>query len=225
MATLQSALYAENKQSLLVVFQAMDTGGKDGAARNLMTGIDAAGVAVTSFKAPSTDELDHDFLWRIHQKTPARGLIGVWNRSHYEDVLIVRVHDWIDQKTCEQRYDAINAFEKNLVENGTTILKFFLHISKDEQKKRLQSRLDNPEKMWKFNEADLKERAVWDKYQQAYENAIEATSTAIAPWHIVPADKKWARDIAVSEAVAAALEKMNPQFPKPTFDPKKIVID
>jgi polyphosphate kinase 2 (PPK2 family) len=136
----------------------------------------------------------------------------------------VRVHEWIDKKTCTQRFDAINAFEKNLVENGTTILKFFLHISKDEQKKRLQSRLDNPDKTWKFNESDLKERAVWDKYQKAYEDAIEATSTEIAPWHIVPADKKWARDIAVSEAVATALESMNPQFPKPAFDPKKIVI-
>ncbi|HEX8552381.1 MAG TPA: polyphosphate kinase 2 family protein [Abditibacteriaceae bacterium] len=225
LAELQEALYAENKQSLLVVFQAMDTGGKDGATKQLLTGVDPAGVRITSFKAPSLIELQHDFLWRIHAQTPERGVIGVWNRSHYEDVLIVRVHKLIERKTWLDRYDAINAFEKNLVENGTTIVKFFLHISKEEQKARLQARLDRPEKTWKFNPTDLTERALWSEYQHAYEDALSATSTEYAPWHIVSANKKWARDIAVAEAVVEALEKMNPQFPKPDFDPTTIKID
>ena len=221
----QQRLYAENKQSLLIVFQAMDTGGKDGAGKSLLTGIDPAGIAVTSFKVPSTQELEHDFLWRIHAAAPARGILGVWNRSHYEDVLVPRVHSWIDHKTCESRYEQINAFESILRANGTTILKFFLHISKDEQKERLQARLDDPAKHWKFNAGDLKERAKWDDYQSAYEDAINATSTEIAPWHIVPANSKWARNIAIAETVAATLETMNPQFPVPDFDPKAIVID
>ena len=225
LGTLQEELAAENTRSLLIVFQAMDTGGKDGAARKLLTGLDPAGVRVTSFKAPTAEELDHDFLWRVHKVAPARGMIGVWNRSHYEDVLIVRVHHLISQKTCETRYDDINAFEKLLCDNGTTILKFFLHISKEEQKNRLQSRLDRPDKNWKFNPADLHERALWDDYQKAYENAINATSTDIAPWHIVAADHKWARDVAVAGVVLQAMEKLNPQYPKVDFDPSKIVID
>ncbi|HEX9996399.1 MAG TPA: polyphosphate kinase 2 family protein [Abditibacterium sp.] len=222
---LQQRLYAENKQSLLIIFQAMDTGGKDGAAKSLLTGIDPAGIAVTSFKVPTAQELAHDFLWRIHAAAPARGLIGVWNRSHYEDVLVPRVHNWIDKKTCEARYSHINDFEQLLSENGTTIVKFFLHISKDEQKERLQARLNDPAKHWKFNAGDLKERAKWDDYQTAYEDAINATSTEIAPWHIVPANSKWARNIAIAETVTAAFEAMDPQFPTPDFDPKSIVID
>ena len=222
---LQETLVAENTRSLLIVFQAMDTGGKDGAARKLLTGLDPAGVRVTSFKAPTAEELDHDFLWRVHKVAPARGMIGVWNRSHYEDVLIVRVHDLISKKICEQRYKDINAFEKLLCDNGTTILKFFLHISKEEQKNRLQSRLDRPDKNWKFNPADLKERALWDDYEKAYEDAINATSTDIAPWHIVSADHKWARDVAVAQTVLQAMEKLNPHYPKVDFDPSKIVIE
>ncbi|HEY0075931.1 MAG TPA: polyphosphate kinase 2 family protein [Abditibacteriaceae bacterium] len=222
---LQERLYAEDKRSVLLVFQAMDTGGKDGAVKSLLTGINPVGVQVTSFKAPSQEELDHDYLWRVHQKVPGRGLIGVWNRSHYEDVLIVRVHKLIDKETAQARFEQINNFEKMLAENGVTILKFFLHISKDEQKERLQARLDNPEKHWKFNPGDLKERALWDDYQQAYEDVLNHCSTTHAPWHLVPADKKWARNIAVAEAVVAALEKMNPQFPKVDINPSEIVIE
>lgn len=222
---LQERLYAEDKRSLLLLFQAMDTGGKDGAVKSLLTGINPVGVQVTSFKAPTWEELDHDYLWRVHQKVPGRGLIGVWNRSHYEDVLIVRVHNLIDEKTAQARFEQINNFEKILSENGVTILKFFLHISKDEQKERLQARLDDPEKHWKFNEGDLKERALWDKYQKAYEDVLNGCSTPHAPWYLVPADKKWARNIAVAEATVAALEKMNPQFPQVSFDPSKIVIE
>lgn len=222
---LQERLYAEGKQSLLIVFQAMDTGGKDGASKKLLTGLNPSGITVTSFKAPTSQELAHDFLWRIHAATPARGQIAVWNRSHYEDVLITRVHKLIDRKTYQARYEQINAFEAMLSDSGTTILKFFLHISKEEQKERLQARLDDPEKYWKFNPGDLKERAFWDDYQKAYQDALTATSTKIAPWHIVPADSKWSRDIAISEAVAQALEKMKPQFPRVDFDPATIVIE
>ena len=225
LAVIQEVLYAESRRSFLVIFQAMDTGGKDGATKNLFRGADPAGVDVIGFKAPTQIELRHDFLWRCHAVVPPRGLIGVWNRSHYEDVLIVRVRKWIDETTCEQRYHQINNFEKMLHENGTTIVKIFLHISKDEQKKRLQARLDTPEKHWKFNPADLAERTLWDDYQHAYEKALEATSTEYAPWHIVPANKKWARDIAVAEKVVAALEEMKPEFPEPDFDPKAIIID
>jgi PPK2 family polyphosphate:nucleotide phosphotransferase len=222
---LQEALYAERKRSLLLVFQAMDTGGKDGALKSLLSGINPAGVRVASFKAPTAEELAHDFLWRIHQEAPPRGYIGVWNRSHYEDVLITRVHKLIDKKTCEQRYEMINDFERMLTLNGTTILKFHLFISKDEQKERLQARLDKPDKNWKFNLGDLEERKLWDDYLQAYEDAINATSTKHAPWHIVPANKKWARNIALAEVVVSALEKMNPQYPKVDFDPKSIVVE
>lgn len=221
----QERLYAEDKRSVLLLFQAMDTGGKDGAVKSLLTGINPAGVQVTSFKAPTWEELDHDYLWRVHQKVPPRGIIGVWNRSHYEDVLVVRVHKLVDKKTYQARFEQINAFEKMLAENGVTVLKFFLHISKDEQKERLQARLDDPTKHWKFNEGDLKERALWDDYQQAYEDVLNECSTSHAPWHIIPADKKWARNIAVAEAVVEAMKKMNPQFPKVELDPKKIVIE
>ena len=225
LSELQETLYAENKQSLLIVLQAMDTGGKDGALRSLMTGVNPAGVQVTSFKAPSVEEMRHDFLWRIHKAVPPRGIIGVWNRSHYEDVLVVRVHKHIDKKTCQERYDDINAFENHLSDNNVKILKFYLHISKDEQKERLQARLDNPDKNWKFSPGDLEERKFWDDYQEAFEDAINNCSTAYAPWMIVPANHKWARNIALSEAVVSALEKMNPKYPKVDFDPKAIVIE
>ncbi len=222
---LQTRLFAENKQSLLVILQAMDTGGKDGAARRLFTGVDPAGIQVTSFKAPSLLELDHDFLWRVHAAVPPRGLIGVWNRSHYEDVLITRVHGLIDKKVAQQRFEAINDFERMLTQNNVVIVKFFLHISKKEQKSRLQARLDDPAKHWKFNQSDLKERALWGDYQNAYETALSQCSTDWAPWDIVPADHKWARDIAICEKVVATLEAMKPQFPAVDFDPKTIVIE
>lgn len=224
MAKLQERLYAESKRSLLIVVQAMDTGGKDGAIEKLLTGINPAGVEVTSFKVPSHKEMAHDFLWRIHQEAPSRGKIGVWNRSHYEDVLITRVHKLVSVKQCRQRYLSIVEMERLLVENGTTILKFYLHISKEEQKRRLEARLADPAKHWKFNPGDLKERALWPDYMDAYEAALAATSTSYAPWHIVPANHKWGRDIAITECVAATLKKMDPQFPPVTFDPKSIVV-
>jgi PPK2 family polyphosphate:nucleotide phosphotransferase len=174
---LQEILYAERRRSLLLVFQAMDTGGKDGAINDLCAGLNPAGLQVRSFKAPSSEELDHDFLWRVHQATPAKGMIGLWNRSHYEDVLIVRVHKLIPKKIWKARYDQINRFEEILSENGTTIVKFMLHISKDEQKRRLQARLDRPDKWWKFNPNDIKERVFWNDYQQAYEDAIKCCAT------------------------------------------------
>jgi PPK2 family polyphosphate:nucleotide phosphotransferase len=222
---LQELLYAEHKRSLLIVLQAMDTGGKDGAIENLLTGVNPAGVLVASFKAPSKSELEHDFLWRIHAQSPKQGHITVFNRSHYEDVLITRVHGMIDEKTCRQRYEDINNFEQLLLNSGTRILKFFLHISKEEQAKRLQARLDDPAKNWKFDPNDLKERAYWDDYQDAYEAALRHCSSGDAPWFVIPANDKWARDLAISEIVVAALEDMDPQPPKPTFDPKTQVIE
>ena len=221
---LQELLYAEHTRSLLVVLQAMDTGGKDGVIENLLTGVNPAGVQVANFKAPTSEELNHDFLWRIHAHTPTRGHIGVFNRSHYEDVLITRVHGLIDKKTCTRRYKDINNFEELLTKNGTRILKFFLHISKDEQASRLQARLDDPSKNWKFDPNDLKERANWDKYQHAYEDAVRHCSPTDAPWFVVPANHKWSRDLAIIEIVVAELEAMKIKPPAIDFDPKAQVI-
>jgi PPK2 family polyphosphate:nucleotide phosphotransferase len=220
----QENLYAEHRQSLLLVFQAIDTGGKDGTIRNLLTGVNPAGIEVTSFKVPSSEELNHDFLWRIHQHTPGRGHIGVFNRSHYEDVLVTRVHGLIEPFTWQQRYQDINHFEQLLTNNGTRVLKFFLHISKDEQARRLQARLDNPKKRWKFEPGDLKERQHWDAYQIAYQEALAATSTPECPWYVIPANDKRARDQAIAEIVVAALAEMNPQPPAATFDVSAQVI-
>ena len=225
LCTLQERLFAEHKQSLLIVLQSLDTGGKDGTVSHIMRGVNPAGVEVANFKAPNDVELSHDFLWRSHRKAPAKGLIGVWNRSHYEDVLIVRVHDLVPAKVWKRRYDDINAFEKMLDNNGVRILKFFLYISRDEQKKRLQERLEDPDKHWKFSANDLKERAFWGKYMDAYEEALEKCSTSYAPWHIVPADHKWSRNLAVAEKVVAALEDMDPKYPQVNFDPSSISID
>lgn len=221
---LQERLYAESKQSLLLVFQALDTGGKDGATKRLLEGMNPAGIRVSAFKAPSSTELAHDFLWRVHQETPPRGSIGLWNRSHYEDVLVARVHNLVPEKVWRKRYKQINDFEEMLSENGTTVVKFYLHISKDEQKKRLQARLDDPDKHWKFSTGDLEERKFWDDYQKAFEEALTECSTDWAPWNIVPANHKWARDIAIAERVNQVLEQMNPKFPDITFDPKKVVV-
>lgn len=218
---LQYRLWAENKRSLLIVMQGMDTSGKDGVVRHVIAGMNPEGCKVTSFKKPSEIELDHDFLWRIHQQCPAKGEIGVFNRSHYEDVLVVRVHGLVPEKVWRARYETINAFEKSLADSGTTIVKLFLHISKAEQKERLLARLADPEKNWKFNEGDIAERRKWASYHRAYEEAIAKCNTPHAPWHIIPADRKWYRNWAVSEILVKTLEAMNPQPPKGTFDASK----
>jgi PPK2 family polyphosphate:nucleotide phosphotransferase len=224
-AELQQILAAEHQRSLLLVFQAMDTGGKDGAIKDLCAGLNPAGIHLTSFKAPSSAELDHDFLWRIHQAAPGKGMIGIWNRSHYEDVLVPKVHRQISEDVWLGRCEDINAFERLLSRNGVTLLKFFLHISKEEQKERLQARLADPNKLWKFNPGDLKERALWEDYQLAYEAVINECATAEAPWHVVPANRKWVRNLVMLETVVAALEKLNPKYPDGGIDPKTIVLE
>jgi PPK2 family polyphosphate:nucleotide phosphotransferase len=220
----QLVLYAENKRSLLVILQGMDTSGKDGAIRHVMKGLNPQGCMVTSFKAPSTEELDHDFLWRIHKAVPAKGDIGIFNRSHYEDVLIVRVHELVSKKVWKNRFDQINEFENMLTKNGVTIIKCFLHISKDEQKKRLQARLDDPKKTWKFDPHDLEERKLWDKYVDAYEDVLSKCSTKYAPWFIIPSDVKWFRNLVISEIMNETLQKMDLQFPKPAKGIQKLKI-
>ena len=221
---LQERLYAEHKQSLLVVLQATDTGGKDGAIRGVFEGINPQGVRVQAFKQPSPDELDHDFLWRIHQQVPGKGMITIFNRSHYEDVLVVRVKKLVPKQVWSERYEAINDFERQLNRNGTRVIKFYLHISRDEQKERLQARLDDPTKTWKFNSGDLGDRELWDDYQLAFRDAIVKCSTDIAPWYVIPSNRKWARDIAIAEIVLKTLEEMNPQFPPPEEGLESIVI-
>ena len=222
---LQELLYAEGKHKLLIVLQGMDTAGKDGVIRHVFEGVNPQGVKVASFKAPTPAELAHDYLWRIHQQTPGRGEIVIFNRSHYEDVLVVRVHNLVPPVVWGRRYDQINAFEQTLAEEGTTILKFFLHISKDEQKERLQERLDKPEKRWKFAVGDLKERARWDDYTAAYEAVLAKTSTTHAPWYIVPANRKWYRNLVISHVIIDALEGLDMQYPAPEADLDAIVIE
>ncbi len=213
LADLQNRLWAEGKRSLLVVLQAMDAGGKDGTIRKVFTGVNPQGVRVASFKAPTELELDHDFLWRIHQQVPRKGEIGVCNRSHYEDVLVVRVDEIVPEDVWRPRYKAIEHFEETLASGGTTVVKFFLHISKDEQAERFQARLDDPAKRWKFATGDLEVRKHWDEYQEAYEEAISETSTDDAPWYVIPADKKWYRDWAVLSVLTEVLERLDPQYP------------
>jgi PPK2 family polyphosphate:nucleotide phosphotransferase len=225
MAELQNTLYAEHKHKILIVLQAMDTGGKDGVIRKVFSGINPQGVKIVSFKAPTSLELDHDFLWRIHAAVPAKGDIAVFNRSHYEDVLITRVHKWIDDKTAAKRMRQINDFERTLAEEGTTILKFFLHISKSEQKIRLQSRLDDPTRSWKFNVGDLAERKHWDDYQAAYQDALRNTSTSYAPWFVVPANRKWVRDLAISTVIVEKLRSLKLKYPKPAENLDTVVIE
>ncbi len=210
---LQARQYAENKQGLLIVLQAMDTGGKDGTIKHVFSGVNPQGCRVSSFKAPNPEEANHDFLWRYHKSVPARGRIGIFNRSHYEDVLVVRVKNLVPEDVWRPRYEQINNFEQNLSLNGITVIKFYLHISKDEQKRRLESRLSDPEKRWKFSKNDIKERAFWDDYQEAFEEAINNTSTAHAPWYVVPANKKWYRNLVVARTIADTLEAMDPKFP------------
>ena len=213
--TLQELLYAEGKHKLLVVLQAMDTAGKDSTIRHVFQGVDPLGVKVACFKAPTAEELAHDYLWRVHPHVPGAGEIAIFNRSHYEDVLITRVNGWIDAAECKRRYRQINDFELMLADTGTTILKFYLHISKDEQKKRLEERRDTPEKQWKFQPGDLAVRAQWDDYMDAYEAALSATSMAHAPWHVIPANNKLARNLMVSHLLIEALEKLKMQYPEP----------
>jgi PPK2 family polyphosphate:nucleotide phosphotransferase len=213
MAALQEALYAEGRRSLLVVLQARDTGGKDGAIRHVFGRLNPLGVEITSFKAPTPLELRHDYLWRVHERVPPRGMIGVFNRSHYEDVLVVRVHGLVPRDVWHPRFEQINAFERHLAANGVTILKFCLHISREEQRQRLLARLHDPTKQWKFNPGDLNERARWDDYTAAYTDAIRLTGKDIAPWYVVPADRKPVRDVLVAQVVVETLERMSPAYP------------
>ena len=222
LAKLQERLYAENKRALLVVLQAMDTGGKDGTVKHVFSGVNPAGCQVTNFKKPSDNELDHDYLWRIHNALPAWGNIGIFNRSHYEEVLVVRVHNMVPPEVWKARYDQINRFEAMVSELGITILKFFLHIDKDEQKRRLQDRLDDADKTWKFSEMDIAERMLWDQYQEAYEDALSKCSTKTAPWYIVPANKKWYRNLVVARTIVNTLKEMDPHPPKAKIDLKKV---
>ncbi len=213
LADLQRRLWAEGRRSVLVVLQALDAGGKDGTIRKVFSGVNPQGVEVASFKVPSEEERNHDFLWRIHRRVPAAGRITVFNRSQYEDVLIARVNELVPEDVWKARYGAIRDFEENLVDSGTVIVKVMLHISKDEQRERFQSRLDNPDKRWKFSPADLEVRSRWDDYQEAYADAIEETSTEGAPWFVVPADRKWYRDWAILQILLGTLREMDPQYP------------
>ena len=224
---LQERLYAHGTRALLIVLQGMDTSGKDGTIKSVMSGVNPQGCRVVSFKTPSSKELSHDFLWRVHQEAPPKGYIGIFNRSHYEDVLITLVHDLISAKTATQRHNQIKEFEELLTESGTAIVKCFLHISKDEQRERLEARVRDPEKRWKWNAGDLEERTYWDDYIKAFEHVIAATSTAQAPWYIVPANHKWYRNLVVANIVVQTLEAMKltspPVPPGVDFNSLKIV--
>ena len=222
---LQNLLYAENRRSVLIILQGMDTSGKDGTIRHVMSGLSPLGVRVRAFKAPTEEELGHDFLWRVHQAVPRHGEIGIFNRSHYEDVLVVRVHDLVPKKVWKTRYEQINQFEKMLVKNNVIVLKFFLHISKAEQKRRLQERLQDPTRYWKFSLHDIEERRYWGDYRKAYEAVLSECSTKWAPWHLVPADHKWYRNVVVAETVVQALRDLDMKYPAPREDLSKIVID
>lgn len=222
---LQYLLYAENKRGLLIVLQGMDASGKDGTIRRVMRGVNPQGTRVTSFKKPSAEELDHDFLWRIHRAVPRFGDIGIFNRSHYEDVLVVRVHDLVPRDVWMARYDQINAFEKNLADNGIVMLKFYLHISKDEQKRRFEDRLNDPARHWKISPADFAERPHWDAYTEAFEDALSRCSTPWAPWYVIPADNKWFRDLAVASVLVEKLQSMEMEFPEPSFDVSQITVE
>jgi len=218
LAELHELLYAENKRALLIVFQGMDASGKDGTIRHVMSGVNPQGCTVTSFKQPSAKELEHDFLWRIHAAVPEKGSIGIFNRSQYEDVLVVRVHGLVPKEIWQARYDQINAFERILAENDVTILKFFLHISRDEQEKRFQQRVEDPQKNWKISPADFREREYWGEYQKAYQDAIAKCSTKEAPWYIIPSDHKWFRNYCVSHIIVRTLQSFHMRYPKANLD-------
>ena len=223
LAELQELLFAEHRHKLLVILQGMDTSGKDGTVRHVMGGFNPQAVRVVSFKKPTEEELDHDFLWRVHAKVPGKGEVVVFNRSHYEDVLVVRVHGLVAEEVWRKRYEQINDFERMLVESGTTILKFFLNISPDEQRERLQERIDDPKKHWKFQHGDIEERKLWDDYMRAYDDVLEKTSTKWAPWYAVPANRKWYRDYVVGHVIAEAMESLEMKYPE--VDLSREVID
>jgi len=223
--TLQELLFAEHKHKVLIVLQAMDTGGKDGTIRHVFEGVNPAGVCVARFDVPTPEELDHDYLWRVHKEVPGKGEMVIFNRSHYEDVLVVRVHNIVPPEVWGKRFDQINEFERNLAENGTTILKFYLHIDLDEQKERLQARLDDPSKHWKFRLGDLAERKLWPDYMHAYEDVLSKTSTESAPWYIVPANRKWFRDLVISSALVDTLEGLNMKYPESEENLEGVVIE
>jgi PPK2 family polyphosphate:nucleotide phosphotransferase len=221
---LQEVFYADGRRALLIILQGIDTGGKDGTIEHVFSGVNPQGVQVTAFKRPTPEELAHDFLWRVHRNVPPKGFIGIFNRSHYEDVLVVRVHDLVPRKVWKERYDQINQFEAMLAANGVTILKFFLYISKDEQKKRFEARLKDPKKQWKFAMGDLDERQRWDDYMAAFEDMLTKCNTEYAPWHIVPANHKWYRNYIVTQTVISTLERMNLKYPKPAEGIENVVI-
>jgi PPK2 family polyphosphate:nucleotide phosphotransferase len=222
---LQDRFYAEHQRALLIVLQGMDASGKDGTIKHVMRGLNPQGCTVASFKVPAGEELDHHFLWRVERVMPRKGHVGVFNRSHYEDVLVSRVHKLVPKKLWKERYDQINRFEQLEIELDTVILKFFLHISEDEQKKRLEERLASPKKNWKFSPADVKERELWDEYQNAYEDILNKCSTKAAPWHIIPADHKWFRNWMVATTIVGKLESLDPQYPPPKVDLSKLRIE
>jgi PPK2 family polyphosphate:nucleotide phosphotransferase len=225
MRDLQYLLYAENKRSLLIVLQALDAAGKDGTINHVIGGMNPQGARVHGFKGPSSEEAAHDFLWRIHQNTPRKGEVSIFNRSHYEDVLVTRVHNLVPKKVWEKRYELINEFEKNLVENGTHIVKFYLHITKDEQLRRFKQRLDDPARHWKISATDYKEREYWADYTKAFEDALSNCSTKQAPWYVIPANHKWFRNLAVSKIIVETLESLKMAFPMPTVDLKEIAVE
>jgi PPK2 family polyphosphate:nucleotide phosphotransferase len=221
---LQVRLYAEHKHKVLIVLQAMDTGGKDGAIRRIFEGMNPSGVSVAHFREPTPEELDHDYLWRAHARVPARGQIVIFNRSHYESVLVERVHGLITKEECRLRYRQINDFERMLSEEGTKIVKFYLHIDREEQKRRIKERISDPDKQWKFSIDDLKERKLWPRYMKAYQRALENTSTELAPWWVVPANKKWFRDLLVASVLEETLESLHPRFPPLAHDLRSVVV-
>lgn len=222
---LQELLYAENKHKFLIVLQGMDTSGKDGTIRHVFEGVNPQGVKVASFKVPTPQELAHDYLWRVHPHVPGKGEITIFNRSHYEDVLVVRVHNLVPETVWMKRYEHINAFEKMLADEGTSILKFFLHISLEEQKERLQARLDNPDKHWKFSVGDLAQRKLWPQYIAAYEAVLSRTSTEYAPWYVVPADRKWYRNYVIARVIIDKLSGLNMAYPQAEDNLDEIVIE
>lgn len=224
LAKYQEMLYAQHQHRLLIVLQGMDTSGKDGVIRHVFDYCNPQGLRIANFKVPNPIELDHDYLWRVHAQAPGKGEIVIFNRSHYEDVLVVRVHSLVPERVWSKRYDHINQFEKLLADEGTTILKFFLHIDADEQKERLQARLDDPEKRWKFNPKDLDERKLWEEYQRAYEDVLSKTSTEWAPWYVVPANQKWYRNLVIASVLVETLERLNLAYPEPDFEWAKIKI-
>lgn len=222
---LQNVLYAEHKHKILIVLQGMDTSGKDGTIKHVFRGVNPQGVKIANFKVPSKNELDHDYLWRVHKRVPGRGEIGIFNRSHYEDVLVVRVHKLVPKNVWSKRYSQINAFEKMLSEEGTVILKFFLHIDIDEQKERLQARLEDPNKQWKFRKGDLVDRKLWPEYINAYQEVLSKTSTVHAPWFIIPSNRKWYRNLIISSILLDTLNNLKMQYPEPSEDLTGILIE